>query len=60
MAPPSLTSLTLPGYHDVTGDGVPRSSAELAVVSPGENTPEMYLDTCKVISVPTQHTPDAY
>ena len=33
---------------------------ELAIVPPKENTLEMYLDTCKIILVPTQHILDAY
>lgn len=33
---------------------------ERAIVSPRENTLEMYVDPCRVILVPTQHIPDAY
>lgn len=59
MVPPSLTSLTLPGHHDVTWYKVPGSSIELAIVSPSENTLEMYLDTHQVTLGPTPHILDA-
>lgn len=36
------------GHHDVTGVKVPGSVIRLAIVSPTENTLEMYSDTCKL------------